>query len=157
MENTEIKIYHPDHYVLPATLEKYLERGLLLEYLRTLDDDSLELAIDYLEMDDIDEVKHIIYNLIQKEFKFREDNCRKAKFPQYIGKYIVSEKRTLAVFLANHKLTEYLQTLDNFELDMAEKNLYVDDIAGIAIDILGAIRIEKEYRSQQEEINKAKK
>ncbi len=148
---------HPDHYVLPTTLESYLEKGLLVEYLRSLDDDSIELAMDYIEMDDVNEVRQLIYDLIQKEFRFREANMRKIRFPQYIGKTIVNEKRTLTLFLASHKLTEYLQTLNDWELELAESNLYMDDIVGDAIDILSAIQIEKEYRAQQQEVLKQTK
>ena len=76
-------------------------------------------------------------------------------FPTYIGRFIRSEKSTLTLFLANHKLTEYLQTLDDSELEQAERNLLVDDIVDEALDILSAIRIEKEYRLQnKEETNK---
>ena len=51
-------------------------------------------------------------------------------------------------------MTEYLQTLTDLELEQAERNLYVDDIVGDALDILSSIRIEKEYREQIVEGNK---
>lgn len=153
-----------NNYIYPSTLELYLEKGLLVEYLKSLDEDSLEYARDYIEMDDLTETRLLIMDLINKEFEIRANNRASRLYhsfdrvipmiPTYIGKFVISEKRTLTIFLAAHKLTEYLQTLTDAELEQSERNLYVDDITGDALDILSAIRIEKEYREQSKESNK---
>ena len=157
MPNNENIVDIANNYIYPSTLELYLEKGLLVEYLQALDEDSLEYARDYIEMDDLTETRLLIMNLIKKEFTIRAYNIASRVYgqakvypmiPTYIGKFVRSEKRTLTIFLANHKLTEYLQTLTDGELEQAERNLYVDDLVGNALDILSAIRIEKEYRAQ---------
>lgn len=158
MQNNENIVDLANNYIYPSTLEIYLEKGLLVEYLKSLDEDSLEYARDYIEMDDLTETRMLIMDLINKEFEIRATNRATRLYPTYdrfipmiptyIGKFVRSEKRTLTIFLANHKLTEYLQTLTDAELEQAERNLYVDDIVGDALDILSAIRIEKEYRAQ---------
>lgn len=158
MPNNENIVDLANNYIYPSTLELYLEKGLLVEYLKALDEDSLEYARDYIEMDDLTETRMLIMDLINKEFLIRATNRATRLYstydrvipmiPTYIGKFVRSEKRTLTIFLANHKLTEYLQTLTDTELEQAERNLYVDDIVGDALDILSAIRIEKEYRTQ---------
>lgn len=157
MTNIEKVANIEDNYILPTTLELYLEKGLLVEYLQALDEDSLEYAHDYIEKDDLTETRVLIMNLIKKEFTIRAYNIASRVYgqakvypmlPTYIGKFVRSEKRTLTIFLANHKLTEYLQTLTDGELEQAERNLFVDDLVGDALDILSAIRIEKEYRAQ---------
>lgn len=165
MPNNESIVDIANNYIYPTTLESYLEKGLLVEYLKSLDEDSLEYAMDYIEKDDITEIRQLILGLIQKEFQSRDEERLSRMYPRYdrvypmlptyIGRFVRSEIRTLTIFLANHKLTEYLQTLDDSELEQAERNLYVDDIVGDALDILSAIRIEKEYRLQnKEETNK---
>lgn len=157
MPNNENIVDIANNYIYPSTLELYLEKGLLVEYLHALDGDSLESARDYIEMDDLTETRLLIMNLIKKEFIIRAYNIASRVYaqakvypmiPTHIGKFVRSEKRTLTIFLANHKLTEYLQTLTDEELEQAERNLYVDDLVGDALDILSAIRIEKEYRAQ---------
>lgn len=145
-------VKNANFYILPQTLESYLEKDLLLEYLRALDADSLEYALDYIESDDIVDLRENILSLIQTELKNR---LVKPGQP-YTGKYVRTTKKTLTIFLANHKLTEYLQTLSDYELECAERDLYIDDIKGDAVEILAAIRIEKEYRSQEETIEKNK-
>ena len=157
MPNNEKIVALANNYIYPATLEMYLEKGLLYEYQQVLDADSLEYAMDYIEKDDITETRHLILGLIKKEIQTRAYNIASRVYsqakvypmiPTYIGRFVRSEKSTLTLFLANHKLTEYLQTLDDSELEQAERNLYVDDLVGDALDILSAIRIEKEYRAQ---------
>lgn len=165
MPNNKNIVAIANNYIYPTTLEMYLEKGLLGEYLQALDEDSLEYAMDYIEKDDITEIRQLILGLIQKEFQSRDEERLSRiyprydrvypMFPTYIGRFIRSEKSTLTLFLANHKLTEYLQTLDDSELEQAERNLLVDDIVDEALDILSAIKIEKEYRLQnKEETNK---
>lgn len=164
MPNNEKIVALANNYIYPATLEMYLEKGLLYEYLQVLDADSLEYAMDYIEKDDITETRHLILGLIKKELVAKAEAIASRVYPRYdrvypmiptyIGRFVRSEKSTLTLFLANHKLTEYLQTLDNSELEQAERNLMVDDLVDEALDILSAIRIEKEYRAQAQEQNK---
>lgn len=164
MTSTENIIDLANSYIYPATLESYLKKDMLIEYLRSLDEDSLEYAMDYLEAEEPSENRNIILSLIQNEFKLR-DEARAARmyptnkvysiFPRYTGKHIRTERSTLTIFLANNKLTEYLQTLTDGELEVAERNLYVDDITDEIVDIISAIRNEKEYRAQpKDEQNK---
>ena len=63
--------------------------------------------------------------------------------------YEKTSKKTLVKHLANHTLTDYLQTLTDGELEQAYHYLFLDDLVGDALDILSAITIEKEYRSQE--------
>ncbi len=145
-----------NNYIYPKTLEAFLESNMLIEYLKALDEDSIEYAMDYIEAEELTEIRKLILSLINKEFQIRDENRRKVKYPSYIGRHIITEKRTLTIFLANHKLTDYLQTLTDNELDQAERNLYMDDIVGDALEILCSIRIEKEYRTQEKLNNKQK-
>lgn len=150
MENIdrEAIIQEANAYILPQTLEFYLEKGMIIEYLHSFDNDSLEYAMDFIEADEITEKRKLILLLIKKEFNNRI-KYPKTSIQTYIGKFIKSGKRTLTIFLASHKLTDYLQTLSDEELHDAETNLYMDDIVGDAENILDAIRTEKEYRQQQ--------
>ena len=157
MTSTENIVDFANSYIYPATLESYLKKDMLIEYLRSLDEDSLEYAMDYLEAEEPSENRNLILSLIQNEFKLRAE-ARAARmypankvysiFPRYTGKHIRTERSTLTIFLANNKLTEYLQTLTDGELEVAERNLYVDDITDEIVDIISAIRNEKEYRAQ---------
>lgn len=135
------------NYNLPKTLEFYLQKGLLIEYLMSLDDESLEEAKQYIVCDDIIGLRIPILLNIENELRTRKLNPIASK------KITIKEqsrtlKNTLIIFLANNKLTDYLQTLTWNELLEAEMYLYYDDIVGEVIDIISAIRMEKEYREQ---------
>ena len=76
---------------------------MLIEYLRSLDEDSLEYAMDYLEAEEPSENRNIILSLIQNEFKLRAE-ARVARiqpadkvhpmFPAYTAKHIRTERNT---------------------------------------------------------------
>lgn len=149
MSNNENIVDIANNYMYPTTLESYLEKGLLKEYLMCLDSSSLEYAMDYILEQERTEIRELILKAIQEEFKIRDNNKGKVRLPIYMGRFIKTEKNTLLIFLANHKLSDYLQSLSDTELDDAERNLYMDDIVGNALEILSAIRIEKEYRTQE--------
>lgn len=149
MSNNENIVDIANNYMYPTTLESYLEKGLLKEYLMSLDSSSLEYAMDYILEQERTEIRELILKAIQEEFKIRDNNKGKVRLPIYMGRFIKTEKNTLLIFLANHKLSDYLQSLSATELDDAERNLYMDDIVGDALEILSAIRIEKEYRTQE--------
>lgn len=149
MSNNENIVDIANNYMYPTTLESYLEKGLLKEYLMCLDSSSLEYAMDYILEQERTEIRELILKAIQEEFKIRDNNKGKVRLPIYMGRFIKTEKNTLLIFLANHKLSDYLQSLSDTELDDAERNLYMDDIVGDALEILSAIRIEKEYRTQE--------
>ena len=147
-------------YIFPSTLEDYLEKDLLIQYLHALDDKNLEMAMDFIEMDEITDVRQMILDLIEKEFEIRE-NERMPQFyfsydyedetprmPIFPNDFVRTEKRTLTIFLAAHKLTDFLQTLTDSELIIAERNLRFGELDSETIDIQSAIQIEKEYRAQ---------
>lgn len=164
MTEVEKNLNQNNKYIFPSTLEEYLKKDLLIQYLNALDDKNLEMAMYFIEMDEITEVRQMILNLIKNELKMRTKERMPRHYPSYnevmpifqtLNAFIRAEKRTLTIFLANNKLTEYLKTLTDGELQVAEGNLYINDITADTMDILSAIRIEKEYRAQpKDETNK---
>lgn len=160
MTEVEKNLNPNKNFIFPSTLEDYLEKGLLMQYLYALDDKNLEMAMDFIKMDEITEVRQMILNLIKKELEIRETK-RIPKFyfsydyedetpriPFSPNDFVRTEKRTLTLFLAAHKLTDFLQTLTDSELIIAERNLRFGELDSETIDIQSAIQIEQEYRAQ---------
>ena len=160
MTEVEKKLNQNEMYIFPSTLEDYLEKGLLIQYLHALDDKNLEMAMDFIEMDEITDVRQMILNLIIKEFEIRENEIIQKPYfsydyedgtlrmPFFPNDFVRTEKRTLTIFLAAHKLTDFLQTLTDSELILAERNSHFGELDSETIDIQSAIQIEQEYRAQ---------
>ena len=58
------------------------------------------------------------------------------------------EIKILEMTLLNHTLTDYLRESTDLELEYYQKLICSDDISGVKIDILSAIKNEMEYRKR---------
>ena len=58
------------------------------------------------------------------------------------------EIKILEMTLLNHTLTDYLRESTDLELEYYQKLICSDDIQGVKIDILSAVKNEMEYRKR---------
>lgn len=141
-----MEFYSNEHYT-PETLELYLSKNLLFEYLKILDLSCLEEAKRLIECDDITEPRLVILKALEFEIRSRylsskSSNVRIKFDIQNPKRY---SKKTLKYFLYIHRLTDYLQTLSDYELERCN-DLAFDDIFDDECAILDAVKLEQEYR-----------
>ncbi len=136
-----------NHYY-PKVLEEYAANELLLEYLKILDDTTLEVAKRLIECDDLNELRMAILHAINSEIAYRKSNPNASFETKYYGN-IKYSKNTLKYFLCIHRLTDYLTTLNDIELDACHWTIAADDILEDEANILDAIKNEQQYRTTE--------
>lgn len=148
-----MEIYSNEYYN-PQTLELYLEKNLLFEYLKVLDIPVLEEAKSLIECDDLTANRIVILKAIELELKskYLQDKSKHAKMHFNINTPKRYSKKTLLYFLYINRLTDFLTTLADEELERCH-NIACDDIFEDECKILDAVKQEEEYRKQNNQDN----
>lgn len=143
-----MEYYSNEHYN-PKALELYLSKNLLLEYLKILDISCLEEAKRLIECDDLTKERMVIYRALELEIKNRylSEKITRVKINFNIQSPKRYSKKTLLYFLYINRLTDYLTTLSDEELERCH-DIACDDIFDDECKILDAVRTKQEYREQ---------
>lgn len=152
-----MKIYSCEHYN-PKILEIYLHNDLLFEYLKILDLKTLENAKRLIECDDILGDRIVILKALELEIKTRyaqEEKIQKYSSYSSNSPEVRHSKKVLKYFLFINRLTDYLQTLTDEELERCY-DLGADDIFDDECNILDSVRLEQEYRASDRALKSQK-
>lgn len=135
--------------ILPELYKQCYQKNLT-EYLKLLSHDVLINIEGYIVRNGITDDIKPIYDAVINEIEYRNDYEDKKILKRYLENITIYKKALKSLY--NNCLTDYLKTLSDEQLDNLEFWLNTDDLLGDRVKIYEELRLEKEYRKSNIEL-----